>query len=134
MLGYFIKIIFNKTSIFDSEDILNSIEITTLFFNHLKENNKRIPTSFDYKFFFSAIEKMLSGTHCFVISKCIEMIYSNFNLFSPGFKNEISLFLLGKPFFELFLNWSPIVRNNFYHFTVYKICLSLEEGNSILSD
>lgn len=62
------------------------------------------------------------------------MIYSNFNLFSPGFRNEISLFLLGKPFFELFLNWSPIVRTNFFHFVVYKVCLTLEEGNSILTD
>lgn len=134
LLGFFIRILFNKTSLFDSEDILHSIEITSAFFERLKASGKRIPASFDYKFFFSAIEKMLAGTHCFVISRCIEMVYSNFALFSPSFKNEISLFLLGRPFFELFLNWSPIVRTNFFHFIVYKVCLSLEEGSSILTD
>lgn len=54
-------------------------------------------------------------------------------MFSPGFKNDISLFLLGQPFFELFLNWAPIVRTNFYHFIVYKIEMSLE-GKSVLTD
>lgn len=71
LLGYFTKVLFTKTSIFYSEDILNCIEMMSKFFEALKERKKRIPASFDYKFFFSGIEKILSGTHCFVISKCI---------------------------------------------------------------
>lgn len=90
-------------------------------FKDLKQRKKKIPASFNYKIFFYGIEKILSGTHCFVISKCIEMIYAHFDMFSSAFKNDISLFFLGSPFFELFLNWAPIVRNNFFHFLVYKI-------------
>ena len=93
------SLLFARTCIFDSDDILSTIEIMTRLFCELKEKKKRIPASFDYKIFFYGIEKILSGTHCFVISKCIEMIYSNFDMFSPAFKNDISLFFLGKPFF-----------------------------------
>ena len=55
LLGYFVKIIFTKTSVYDSDDILNCIQMISKFFNTLKERNRRIPSSFDYKLFFSGI-------------------------------------------------------------------------------
>jgi len=49
------------------------------------------------------------------------MIYNNFNLFHVEFRKNLSIYLLTKVFFRLYLHWSNSVRYVFYHFLIYKI-------------
>lgn len=51
------------------------------------------------------------------------MIYDNFNLFSLSCRRDITFFLLGRAFFNMFLNWSHNVRVVFHHLLMFRIYL-----------
>lgn len=44
-------------------------------------------------------------------------------MFAPEFRREMSLFLLGKVFFRLFLSWSFNIRVVFHHLLLFRLVL-----------
>ena len=53
-------------------------------------------------------------------------------MFDLEFQKNISLYFLGKVFFNLFLHWSNNVRDTFHHFIImriYKEAMNLENHN-----
>lgn len=51
----------------------------------------------------------------------LSIIFMNYDNFNVEFKKNLSLYLLGKVFFRLFLNWSFTIRKAFYHVLILKI-------------
>jgi len=51
------------------------------------------------------------------------LLYNNYTLFSSTFRKNIAMYLLGKVFFKLFLNWAPNIRIIFHNMLVYRIVL-----------
>ena len=49
------------------------------------------------------------------------MLYAHFKIFSLEFRRNLSMLLLGKVFFHLFLHWSKNVRDIFFHLVVMRI-------------
>jgi hypothetical protein len=44
-------------------------------------------------------------------------------MFSPSFKKTITMYLLGRVFFKLFLHWANNIRFIFHHLLIYRIYL-----------
>lgn len=55
------------------------------------------------------------------MGKALILIYNHFNILSPDFKYSVSLYLMGKLFFRLFLHWSQNVRTIFQHLLYVRI-------------
>lgn len=64
---------------------------------------------------------VLEGDFAFAISNTLILLYSHYHLFHYEFRMSISMYLLGKMFFRLFLHWSTHVRSIFYHLLIYRI-------------
>ena len=84
-------------------------------------NGRKIPPTFNYFHFYQGIKIILESDFSFAISKTIIMLYAHFKMFSLEFRRNLSMLLLGKVFFPLFLHWSNNVRNIFYHLLVIRI-------------
>lgn len=54
---------------------------------------------------------------------CLKLIYDHYNMFAPEFRREMSLFLLGKIFFRLFLSWSFNIRVVFHHLLLFRLVM-----------
>lgn len=59
LLNTFITIIFNKTSINDNVDVIKILDMTNGFLDSLKKQNKRIPSTFNYTFFYKGIKLVI---------------------------------------------------------------------------
>lgn len=80
-----------------------------------------IPTTFDYNYFWRGFKIVLEGSHCYGLGKALLILYNHFNIFSQEFKFAISMYLMGKLFFRLFLHWSHNVRTIFHHLIYIRI-------------
>lgn len=59
LLNTFVTIIFNKTSINDNVDVIKILDMTNGFLDSLKKQNKRIPSTFNYTFFYKGIKLVI---------------------------------------------------------------------------
>ena len=114
-------ILFNKTNLNSPSDVLKVLDLCGNLFNSLEKLSKKIPTSFNYSFFFAGIKLVLEGEYAYTIGKALNVLYSHFEIFHEEFRIEISNFLLGRIFFKLFLHWSNSVRTMFHHLMVVRI-------------
>lgn len=56
LLNIFITVIFNKTNIHHNFDVIKILGITSSLFHSLKKMDKKIPSTFDYRFFWKGIK------------------------------------------------------------------------------
>lgn len=61
--------------------------------------------------------------HSYAIAKCLLLYYDHYNMLNINIRREFNMFLLGRAFFRLFLNWSFNVRVIFHHLLVFRIHL-----------
>jgi hypothetical protein len=124
LLNVQMRILFGKTNIHAPMTVLKTLEILdsyfTFFATHLQ---RKLPTSFDYKYLYAGIRIMLNSDHSFVVARCLSLIYKHYPLFSSNFRKDLSLCLMGQLFFRLFLNWASNVRMVFHHIMLYRIFL-----------
>lgn len=58
---------------------------------------------------------VLESSHCYSLGKALLLLYNHYSIFSQEFRYSISMYLMGKLFFRLFLHWSFNVRTIFHH-------------------
>jgi hypothetical protein len=59
------------------------------------------------------------------------LLYNVYNSFSPSFKIELTLYLLGNKFWFFFYHWSKAVRRPFHHILILKICQDIEINENV---
>jgi hypothetical protein len=123
LLNTFITILFNKTNIFDANMTRRTIELVNLYFKELDKGKRSIPTSFNYNFFVSGLKSIIMSEHSYAIAKCLLLYYDHYNMLNYFVRKDLNMFLLGKVFFRLFLNWSHNVRAIFHHLVMFRIYL-----------
>lgn len=114
-------ILYKKSDVNDSGSILKLLDYLELFLSVINKKNRVIPTTFDYHYFFKGFKIILEGSHCYSLGKALLLLYNHFNIFSQEFRFAISMFLMGKLFFRLFLHWSFNVRTIFHHLLYIRI-------------
>lgn len=123
LLNIFITILFKKTNMYDSNTVLKMIEILSKYFSELSKAKRHIPTNFNYNFFVAGIKTIIMSDHSYAIAKTLLLYYDHYNMLNITVRRDLNLFLLGKAFFKLFLNWSNNVRIIFHHLMVFRIHL-----------
>ena len=121
LINILISVIFEKTHSLDSNEVMKSLEIVGRYLAALTRSKKLLPPTFNYLYFFKAIKILLEGDFSLAIVKVLVIIYNNYENFNIEFRKNMSLYLLGKVFFKLYMHWSNAVRNTFYHILILKI-------------
>jgi len=134
LLNTFVPIIYQKTRIYDSSNVFGVFELINKWFETFTENNKSIPSTFDYSFFFKGLLIVLDGDHALNIAIVLLVIYNNFNLIPSSEKGFISDYLLNKSFFKFFMHWSWSVRQVFHHLLLYRFYHQHREANTNLTN
>lgn len=122
MLPILTRLLFRQTNVYVNLQVFRSIELIEAYFDELKLRGRSCST-FDYKFFYSAIKIVLESEHANVLSRCLCFLYRHYSSFSVAFRRELSLLLLGQMFFKLFLSWSKSVRMVFHSVLAFRINL-----------
>jgi hypothetical protein len=124
LLNVQMRILLGKTNINAPMTVLKTLEILDSYFSYFATSSqKKLPTSFDYKYLYAGIRIMLNCDHSFVVARCLALIYKHYPLFSNNFRKDLSLSLMGQLFFKLFLNWASNVRMVFHHLMLYRLFL-----------
>lgn len=121
ILNPLIGIVFHKANIYDGSTVIKTISFTDKLLHHFQKSKRSIPVTFNYVTLFKGVKTILNSEFSFAISQLLLLLYNHFSLFHVDFRKNISMYLLGKIFFKLFLNWSSNVQNIFTHLMVYKI-------------
>ncbi|CAD8121154.1 unnamed protein product [Paramecium sonneborni] len=118
LLGIVVNLQFNKTNLYNAEQVIETFEILDVCFGTLTT----MPAYFDYPFFLKGIKQIIiDSEHAMSIAKCVWLIYNIYPLFSIDFKKDICEFLFEKAVFKLFLHWSRTVRLVFHYFLLYRV-------------
>lgn len=115
LLNPILAIIFKKANIHEPLTVIRAIVFISEILAVLCQKKKKLPATFNYNDFYLGIKIIMESQFSFAISKTIVMLYNYFKMFNLQFRRNISMFLLGKVFFKLFLHWSHNVRHVFYH-------------------
>lgn len=99
------------------------IELVDYYFEEFRFQNKKLPSTFAYQYFFEAVKLVLESEQSYPIAKLLLVIYRSYSMFSISFTKTLSMYLLGKIFFKLFLHWAQNIRFVFQHILVYRIDL-----------
>jgi len=76
ILTALVKIVFQKTSVYDFRSINEALELTNSWFQTVcVKYGKTIPSNFDFNFFFKAIEILLNMDNPMGCEKCLWLIY-----------------------------------------------------------
>lgn len=59
LLNTFVTIIFNKTNVNNNFDVIKILDLTNGFFHSIKKQNKRIPSTFNYNFFYNGVKLVI---------------------------------------------------------------------------
>ncbi len=121
LLNPLIQIMISKVNVYNSSQVFRAIEYLNLIFNLFTSKKRILSISFNYSYFFKSLKIILESQSSLGINSVLNLIYSHFNLFHIEFKRSISMYLLGKIFWKLFLHWSYPVRTSFYHLITFKI-------------
>lgn len=106
---------------YDAYEVFGTFKLTDIWLEATSKKFQKLPTNFDYGFFFKGIYMVLESEHSIAISKCLQVLYNHFHLLPSDPKKELCDYLFGETFFKLFLHWSPIVRLCFMQLLVYRI-------------
>jgi hypothetical protein len=123
LLNPYITIILNKTNMFDSAAVLKAIDIINSYFEELAKAHKNIHTSFNYSVLLAGMKTIILSDHSYAIGKCLLLYYNHYNMLNFNIRKDLNMFLLGRVFFKLFLNWSINVRAVFHHLLIFRILL-----------
>lgn len=121
LVSLIFSIVLEKTNIYDSRSVLKSFDLIGRYLDSLTKEKKLLPQTFNYISFYKALKIILEGDFSYSIAKVLALIYNHYLHFNSEFRRNLTMYLLGKVFFKLFLNWSYSVRSTFYHLLLLKI-------------
>ncbi|CAK82569.1 unnamed protein product (macronuclear) [Paramecium tetraurelia] len=134
LLNIVIVILFNKTNLFDSDALLNCLEILNSCLQYLCNHKLSMPTSLDQQFFLKGIRMiLLQCEHAFSVSKCLWLIYNNYVLFPLDIRKDITDLLFENVATKFFMHWSFNIRMIFHHILLYRI-QHLHKSNKNLNE
>ncbi|CAD8122112.1 unnamed protein product [Paramecium sonneborni] len=118
LLGIIVSLQFNKTNLYNTEQVIETFEILDICFSTLTT----MPPYFDYPFLLKGIKQIIiDSEHAICIAKCLWFIYNIYTLLSMDFKKDLCEFIFEKAVFKLFLHWSKTVRMMFHYFLLYRV-------------
>ncbi|CAD8109935.1 unnamed protein product [Paramecium primaurelia] len=118
LLGIIVSLQFNKTNLYNTEQVIETFEILDICFSTLST----MPPYFDYPFLLKGIKQIIiDSEHAICIAKCMWFIYNIYPLLSMDFKKDLCEFIFEKAVFKLFLHWSKTVRMMFHYFLLYRV-------------
>ncbi|CAD8159681.1 unnamed protein product [Paramecium pentaurelia] len=134
LLNIVIVILFNKTNLFDSDTLLNCLEILNSCLQYLCNHKLSMPTSLDQQFFLKGIRMiLLQCEHAFSVSKCLWLIYNNYVLFPLDIRKDLTDLLFENVATKFFMHWSFNIRMIFHHILLYRI-QHLHKSNKNLNE
>ncbi|CAD8078040.1 unnamed protein product [Paramecium sonneborni] len=134
LLNIVIVILFNKTNLFDSEALLNCLEILNSCLQYLYNHKLSMPTSLDQQFFLKGLRMiLLQCEHAFSVAKCLWLIYNNYVLFPLDIRKDITDLLFENVATKFFMHWSFNIRMIFHHILLYRI-QHLHKSNKNLNE
>ena len=110
-------------NLMEHTSVIAGLDMISGYCKFLHSTNRRIPTTFNYSNFLDALKSIINHEHSFSAAVCLKLIYDHYTMFAPEFRREMSLFLLGKAFFRLFLSWSFNIRVVFHHLVLFRLVL-----------
>ena len=94
LLSVFTMILLKKTNAYDPYTVAASIEILNKWFTAIGDKGRLLPSNFDFRFFFEAIDILLHLDHAISTSKCLWLLYNTFAFFPPDQRREIAIRIL----------------------------------------
>lgn len=129
-----VKIVFKKTNVYDSSQVIYWIDLVVQWFNKLQKNHQFIPASFDFSFFLNGVKTLLDQDHLILRTKWLWMIYKSLHLFPAEAKEELINLIVKKYFYKLFFSWSWNVRSLVTHVLLYQLHFIHFELVNIIND
>ncbi|CAD8184495.1 unnamed protein product [Paramecium octaurelia] len=122
LLNTIIIILFNKVSLYNSDDVIHCLDLLNKCFQKISQFNLCMPSFLDQKYFLNGIKLILTQSeHAQSIAKCLELIYSNYILFPVDLKKELTDMIFENLAIKFFIHWSYNVRLIFRQFLIYRI-------------
>ena len=75
LLNYFLYVIYNKTKLYDGKVVFYTFDMIGFWFETLKQQNKKVPTNFNFIFFLKGIYLIFEGEHALSMAKALQMMY-----------------------------------------------------------
>ena len=87
-----------------------------------ESQTKQLPRTFNYLYFFKSYKMIIETIeHTEPIVKALILLYDFYEWLSPEWRDNFTMYLLGKVFFRLFFHWSFQIRIIFYNFLIIKV-------------
>ena len=121
LMNPLIKLIFKKTSIYDSASVMKCMDISSQLFFKLDSKDIQIPSDFDFNFFMKGLELLLTADHSTNTAKAVWLLYQIVHIL-PQNERENLLVNLMKPnqFYKFMFHWSWFVRKSFHYFYYFQ--------------
>eukprot|EP00388_Colpodella_angusta_P015779 GDKJ01039081.1.p1 GENE.GDKJ01039081.1~~GDKJ01039081.1.p1 ORF type:complete len:1563 (+),score=478.59 GDKJ01039081.1:231-4691(+) len=125
LLSVFVKVIFLRTSAFNSSAVFASLNYLDYWTQVISLRGVSLPSSFDMTFLVRGIETLLCSGVCLNVSKTLWFLYKNLLVFSGARLKAVVLdLLLDRHFIPLLASWAWIVRRCFIWILLYRVCES----------
>jgi len=62
------------------------MDLVNSFFDALKKQKKRIPSTFNYTFFYGGLKMVIQNLYSYSTAKVLHLIYEQFDLFAYDFR------------------------------------------------
>ncbi|EPT28380.1 hypothetical protein TGME49_269990 [Toxoplasma gondii ME49] len=123
LLSVFSKVLFLKTSVYNSPAVFAALNYVDYWMEVLKIRGQELPTSFDFNFLKKGLDIVVACDICVNAAKAVWFVYKNLPLFHREHLRSIVVdLMLHNYFLHLFLNWSWLVRKSYMWFLLYRLC------------
>eukprot|EP01135_Chromosphaera_perkinsii_P000767 Nk52_evm55s151 gene=Nk52_evmTU55s151 len=146
LLNVLINIAFTKTNAFNLTEVAATLDYLDAWFDSLsssllpddntnlkgdesgkliaqaKERKGKVQVTFDFSFFVSGLEILLSSEHVQIISNTLRVIVNHIDIFDDDRRERLLVdVILKKHFYDLFLHYDITVRYVFHLLIIYRI-------------
>lgn len=109
-------------------EVEKSMFLLRSYFNMLTNQGKTLlPQCFNYLYFFKMIKIVFESDSSFGIGKVLSLLEKFFGSFNEEFKENLSMYMMGKVFFKLFFHWSFTIRLIFHIIFISRFYYGLVE-------
>lgn len=123
-----IEVVLRNTNAFSRDDVNNAVnvvhrvlDVSRIVTENGEVINVGIPSAFDYEFFFSCLDVLLSNDDFQIVIKTLCLVFNQSGRFFGDRRKRLFELVLEKHFLRLFLHWSYLVRWYFVYLLVFKI-------------
>mmetsp|Transcript_32096 Transcript_32096/g.23251 ORF Transcript_32096/g.23251 Transcript_32096/m.23251 type:complete len:107 (-) Transcript_32096:8-328(-) len=105
------KSLLSKTNVYDSNTLIKTMKILTVWFKKLESRGDQFPKNFDFDFFMLGITRALEQENMFSVCWTLHLILNTLHIYPEVNRYQMCEKLLDdKYFYMLFFHWSFNVR------------------------